>query len=299
MIIDLTDSSKLSLKYEILKFPDGHKHIKLDQPHYLLSSEDLTIKTRIKNYDDIFILKQLVSIIRSVNPSINIQLHIFYLLASRYDRSMFEHDSFDLKTVCNDIDSLKFNKVIVYEPHSNVTTTLLSNCEVRHPLDSEVMLKLNDYKDSEVCFVVPDFGAVKRIENFLSIIKRDINIVYSNKHRNVLTGEITGIDILNPDLLKQNVIIYDDLCDGGRTFTELAKTLRTLKYPTIHTRLGLPIEGASIVKHITLFVTHGIFSKSVEILLKENDEGSYLNEIYTTNSYQEQTDRRNFNVIQL
>jgi ribose-phosphate pyrophosphokinase len=52
-------------------------------------------------------------------------------------------------------------------------------------------------------------------------------------------------------LKDKHVIIVDDICDGGRTFIELAKVLKSNK-----------------VKNITLFVTHGIFSKGVDALFE-------------------------------
>jgi ribose-phosphate pyrophosphokinase len=272
MVINLTNSSKSDIKWELISFPDGHKHINFNHTIGQISGlTGVVIKTRIKTYDDMFILKQTVAVVREMNPKIRILLYISYLLASRYDREMHDYDSFDLKIVCNDINALNFTKVTIVEPHSIVTISLLNNVEVVHPLDLPLDVFLQGYTPDNICFVVPDLGAVKRVETFLTKFKRNINIVYSNKHRNLNTGEITGIDIFNSQLLKENVIIYDDLCDGGRTFIELTKVLR--------------ITG--VVKYISLFVTHGIFSQGIDKLLHELGNG-YLDEIYTTNSYKEQ-----------
>ncbi len=57
-------------------------------------------------------------------------------------------------------------------------------------------------------------------------------------------------------------VIVDDICDGGRTFIELAKTLK---------------EGGA--QRVVLYVTHGIFSKGIYPLEK------YIDEVYTTNSF--------------
>jgi ribose-phosphate pyrophosphokinase len=58
----------------------------------------------------------------------------------------------------------------------------------------------------------------------------------------------------------------DDICDGGRTFIELAKAIRTAR----------PTE---IFKdNIFLIVTHGIFSAGFQNL------SQYFTEIYCTNS---------------
>jgi ribose-phosphate pyrophosphokinase len=74
-------------------------------------------------------------------------------------------------------------------------------------------------------------------------------------------------------------VIIDDICDGGRTFVELAKAIK---------------DGRPTAK-IYLVVTHGIFSAGYDQL------GEYFEKIYTTNSYKDiATDQSlvtQFNVI--
>ena len=74
------------------------------------------------------------------------------------------------------------------------------------------------------------------------------NIIYAQKVRNSQTGEIVETR-LEKEAIAQDCIIVDDICDGGRTFIELAKVLKS--------------KGA---KDIYLYVTHGIFSKGIEVL---------------------------------
>jgi ribose-phosphate pyrophosphokinase len=51
------------------------------------------------------------------------------------------------------------------------------------------------------------------------------------------------------NLKNKSVLIVDDICDGGRTFIEAAKLLY--------------IEG---VNNVYLYVTHGLFTKGIQIL---------------------------------
>ncbi|MNQ12726.1 ribose-phosphate pyrophosphokinase [compost metagenome] len=64
------------------------------------------------------------------------------------------------------------------------------------------------------------------------------------------------------DLAGENVLVVDDICDGGRTFTELAKVLKQYD-------LG----------SLSLYITHGIFSAGVEVLTNVFDK------VYTMNTY--------------
>jgi ribose-phosphate pyrophosphokinase len=59
-----------------------------------------------------------------------------------------------------------------------------------------------------------------------------------------------------------NFLIVDDICDGGRTFIELAKVLR-------------PLTNGSIF----LYVTHGIFSQGLDVFK------GVIDHIYTANLF--------------
>ena len=70
---------------------------------------------------------------------------------------------------------------------------------------------------------------------------------------------------MNGNVEGKNCLIVDDICDGGRTFTDLAKKLND--------------KGA---KELYLFVSHGIFSKGYDELL------GHFNVIGTTNSFSQE-----------
>jgi ribose-phosphate pyrophosphokinase len=261
MILNLAHVEKSSIKYKLIKFPDSHTHIDFINIADVTGKEFVTIETRLSTLDDVFILLQATSAIRSVSSSIPINLFISYLICGRYDRPMHSNDSFDLKIITDLLVSQKYARIVVYEAHSLATTALL-NCENLHVLDKAVGEQvMKDLKNT--CLVAPDLGAVKRVEEFVKKLGVDVPIVRCHKDRNILTGQIRGLEILNPKALRDKVVIYDDLCDGGRTFIEAAKTLQ--------------IEKPNC--NITLAVTHGIFSKGFDIVLEAVDR------VITTNSY--------------
>jgi phosphoribosylpyrophosphate synthetase len=77
-----------------------------------------------------------------------------------------------------------------------------------------------------------------------------------------MTGEIVGLDVYG-EVEGKNIYILDDICDGGYTFTILAKQLYELGAEEVH-----------------LVVSHGIFSKGLDPLHKAN-----IVSITTTNSF--------------
>lgn len=82
-------------------------------------------------------------------------------------------------------------------------------------------------------------------------------------------GQVIECRIINKDeipiLDEYNILINDDICDGGLTFIEAAKTLE---------------NTLNNINSISLFVTHGLFTKGIMNLI---DNG--IDHIYTTNSY--------------
>jgi ribose-phosphate pyrophosphokinase len=100
----------------------------------------------------------------------------------------------------------------------------------------------------------------------------------ANKIRNIETGKIektfVPLNIPNGDFMDKDIFIIDDICDGGRTFLEIAKTIK---------------EDKKFIGKIYLIVTHGIFSSGF------NDLNEYFDGIYTTNSVNQwSTDYQSF-----
>ena len=125
-------------------------------------------------------------------------------------------------------------------------------------------------KDESTILACPDKGAISRVMAVAD--KYNKPVIYFDKVRDPFNGNITGYEALSKeDLSGKTAVIIDDICDGGYTFILLAKQLI--------------IQGA---REIVLYITHGIFSKGVDILFN-----SGINKIYTTNSFQKQDPRVN------
>lgn len=189
-----------------------------------------------------------------------IDLILPYLPYARQDRWIVDDEPFSLKIYCDMINSLKFNSVKVWDCHSDVGMALLDNCwnipqwEIARKAIPEHYLNNKD-----VLFVSPDAGAYKKLSK---LIPQDERIIIGVKKRDE-KGNIIQTGTYSPQsLLNKTCVIVDDICDGGRTFIELANVLKS--------------QGA---KEVLLYVTHGIFSKGLEPLQE------YIDHVYTTNSF--------------
>lgn len=211
---------------------------------------NFSITAHIRNGD----IMPLALIVDALRRTVNvpIQLNLPYLPYARQDRLMNPGESLALKVFCDFINSLNFKSVTIDDCHSDVGVALLNNVVHRkqHTILKEELFNQFD------AVVAPDAGAMKKTAEFVKVLNEDkpTDMIRADKVRDVTTGEITGTEVYG-DVEGKTLLIVDDICDGGRTFIELAKVLRA--------------KGA---KKIVLMVTHGIFSKGKDVLLEHIDE---------------------------
>jgi ribose-phosphate pyrophosphokinase len=236
-------------------YPAGEIGIELDFSELVLDRvEEFEIFALIKSNNDLMKTFLATNAIRSKCEEVNIVLHCPYIPYARQDRVCAEGQSFSLQVAAELINLQGYSRVVGLDAHSKVTERLIHN----YLADDEAAVMLNTLRgvlNSEYIensyLVCPDNGAILRTLTASAALGCPIAGV-GRKNRNPKTGEITSTDVdLLYNLSGKNIIIVDDICDGGRTFVELARALR--KYP--------PKSPLSI----TLYVSHGIFSKGLEV----------------------------------
>ncbi len=161
-----------------------------------------------------------------------------------------------MRVIAKIINDLGFDDVAVLDVHSTIAVTLIDRCVTVVPelIDDEPRFKS--------VLIYPDYGAMGRYNP-----GGYIDVVCCTKNRDPDNGRIS---LALPDPVKlagklagKNVVIIDDICDGGATFIAIAEQL------------------PSDVGDKVLAVTHGLFSKGLEKLLRAFDR------IITTNSVNE------------
>lgn len=168
-------------------------------------------------------------------------LHLPYLPYGRQDKEVSNDSTFALRAFCHLLHTLNFTEITCDDPHSNVAATLIKGFHPVYPLS-----QISEAKDAcnadLLCY--PDSGAKEKYSKLMPGEK----FIFCTKARDANTGEIKG---LNLDGLHDGklILIVDDICDGGATFTRVA----TLLY-------------AAGAKEVNLFVSHGLFTKGIKIL---------------------------------
>lgn len=270
-ILDLTNQEKigdLNLRYKISRFPDGQQSIDLEFTHF---NDEVTINSRLNDFKDLEVILCATAVLRNLGIK-TIHLYVPYFLGARSDRKFSEGGINYLKDViCPIINSQDFESVTIVDAHSDVLEACIKNYK---KIDNIKLVKfaLTDIDNTnsakeKLYLVSPDAGALKKIYNVAEHFGID-QIVIANKHRDIKTGKITHTEVpgLNQEPGSKNFVIIDDICDGGRTFLEIAKTIRKER------------EDSVFNDKIYLVVTHGIFSAGFSELK------NWIDGIYCTNS---------------
>ncbi|KDF07879.1 ribose-phosphate pyrophosphokinase [Citrobacter freundii] len=245
-------------------FPDGAGWLKVTDA---LPSFARLMRIRavaMRDMNDFMLLAQLVEAVRHQTDVLVSHLDLPWLPWARQDRHMVSGDSFALKVFASQLNTLQFDKVKVLDPHSDAAAAAIENLvaigQERCLLQSATLPHL--FQQNALMLVAPDAGALKKIDAAARAAGVEEYAILSKK-RDVASGKLTGFSLMAGDVRGRDMLIVDDLCDAGGTFIGSAQVLRE--------------AGAHSV---SLYVTHGIFSKGVEHLFANG-----IDAIYTTTSF--------------
>lgn len=250
-------SDKKEIEFQSFIFSGGEPHIKI-KPDFDVT-ETVTITHRINSFNDFGLLLLAVDALKRMDVKL-INVFIPYFPAARQDRVMIAGEPLSVKVYADILNSLKLNKITVFDAHSEVTSALLDNCEVipNHDFIAQVLKKIGN----NVKLISPDGGALKKIYK-VSEYLGGIDVVECSKSRDVKTGKLSGFKVYDDNLQGIDCLIVDDICDGGGTFIGLAEELKKKNAGKLY-----------------LAVSHGIFNKGFESM-------KAFEKIFTTDSFRE------------
>ena len=253
--------SQNSLTFESFTFHGGEPHIKIHLSETIDTEEEILIAQRIQSANDLMLLLLATDAIRRAGYK-KISALLPYFPAARQDRVVVPGEPLSLKVYAQVINAQQYDRVIVFDPHSDVTAALLNHVQV---VTTELFIQfvLEKIDDPNIYLVAPDAGAVKKIYPLAKRLNI-AEIITCEKSRDVSTGKLSGFKVHAHDLKGKTCLIVDDICDGGSTFIGIANELKN--------------KNAG---RVFLAVSHGIFSDGFE---KFN---GVLEGIFTTDSFGE------------
>lgn len=259
MIIDTDRYEAAGIKF--VDLPGGEMHVEIPA----FSTSNVHVFAKIRSWHDAGRLAFLLDALFRQD----IQAHLFipYFPGARQDRVQ---PGFALSTQLYADLLFRAKNVTVTDIHSDKALTILRQRRTTgttHTLPFESFIPDLRITKPDVV-LAPDAGARERAETIAGIlgVKR---VVHCEKKRDPQTGAILGLTV--PEEIADftgRILIADDICDGGRTFIEVANAIkRTAKNMYNDIRFDL-------------YVTHGIFSKGLGELV-----GAGIKQFHTTDSF--------------
>lgn len=251
-----------NLPYKLTQFSAGELHPQLQEYDLLGKIESIIVKPRTYNPSFIVELSLLVNALRDEFPeSVHFDLDLPYIPYSRQDRVCAVGDAFGLKVFADQLNSLNFRYVIIFDAHSDVSPALINNCINREVKNLFVLNPEFISKYSHL--VAPDAGAYKKVNSIASHF--NLPVIPALKTRDTATGRLSNTVVVTEGIENPTrLLVIDDLCDAGGTFLALGAKLKQA-FP--HT----PID---------LYVSHGVFAKGLNGLDKYYDS-IYCHNLFT------------------
>ena len=174
-----------------------------------------------------------------------------YLPGARADRGV----PFGARVYADMINAARLAQVVCFDPHSPVMPALIDNVTVvsAAPLIAATLAYsqisapgFGRIRRGPIAGVIaPDAGAKARASEIADLL--GVPLFQAAKHRDPDTGQLSGFTC-EPLPITGNMLVADDICDGGGTFLGLADST------------GLPAD------RLTLWVSHGVFSAGADRL---------------------------------
>lgn len=234
---------------------------------YFKDNRDITALAFCKAFLDDFV------------PDASCELIMYYCPYERMDREI-NKQMFSMKYFAAILAKLKFDRVRLLDPHSNVCIAELKEAGIRVSLISIsafVEKAIEDFRPDFLCY--PDKGAERKYSEVL----RDINIphFYGKKTRDLANqGHITDYELVDaPNLEGCKVLIVDDICCLGGTAYNAAKLIKE--------------AGADEVGFYISHCEDGIFAGHILKPESDNEEHYMIDKVYTVDTMKVNGEHKN------
>lgn len=248
--IELTGDNKV-IEVIYSTFPAGEEYVKIKDTEAVKNSQEIVITVLDASSKTIIQALMLADAVKIINPEVTISGYMPYLPYGRQDRVCSSGESFSLK-LFSEMMKLRFDNIYSFDMHSKASEILFDNTPIPRSYIStstQTIKCLKEFLDFDFLALSPDKGAIRRAQ--LLTPGRDIAVL--NKIRDngkiIQTTDEKSVRLIEN---AKNIVISDDICDGGGTFLGAASFIRKFN------------KDAKLY----LVISHAIFSKGIKELLE-------------------------------
>lgn len=242
-----------NIPVEVSHFPGGEVNPRL--PKGLKAP--MNVIAWLETSDDIMaLILTFDALRRQYGKDVFCKLTIPYYPYARQDRVCNSGEALSKEVLFKLITSHCHFNFTTYDVHSN--TNKVNNITML-----DIAKRLQPQFSDDTILVAPDAGSTEKVKELAEHYSLDW--IQATKDRCLETGKLSGFSFeteLKCDFSNKHLLIVDDICDGGGTFNGLAAVLKKHLSP----------------KTLSLYVTHGIFSRGFDELEESFDH------LYTTDT---------------
>lgn len=244
-MITLTDVNNKIHEVKVIQFSDGALNVELDEQLPIIKSINWLVDNVASEMVQLMYVVEALELLGQELPK---TLYLPYLPNARADRVFKKGNANPLDNFMRYLTIFEFEEITCYDVHSEKALELAEKFHL--PLKSQpqfsVLVSCFKHRLRGTMLVAPDKGASEKTKRLSEWTGNAM--IQVTKHRSLDTGRIVSVEVPEGDYSGKTFTIIDDICDGGGTFIPIAKQLKEM--------------GAS---EVNLCVTHGIFSKGLDI----------------------------------
>jgi len=272
--------------YKTWKYSGGEVGVRVENP------EAFDTVFRIQSSDDLIGMFMAINAYEYDTDNDITSITIPYLPYARQDRIATHGDPLAIAVLASLISAAGITHVKTIDLHSHASIEIFKQAGIHLESVSpakyieKYLHKIGIISLDKVVLIAPDKGAHEKTQRYCSALGVD-KAIQCGKTRSPIDGSLMGFfvdsdfSVSKERLIKEGVtdlVIVDDICDGGGTFLGVADAIRKA-YPLQY--------------NIHLWTTHGIYSKGVNILLERFDT------LGCTNSFTNNQENIKLNTIQI
>jgi ribose-phosphate pyrophosphokinase len=215
------------MKYKITTYPDGGQYATITHTSANVDILNEKLVYRINNYTDLFMLKSIKDAWDNLKRC-PLHLTIPCMFQQQHDRRFNIDESYELKLVCEFINSCNFESVSIFHPHNESAISMALN-NVKYlsvnyyyaNIFKSLEEKFKVFVDNKPILLSTDAGSFKWVNKIAERFELDLYAANKMREKDKLTQSIDCQDFKGRD-----IIVCDDLCVYGGTFVGLAKMLK-------------------------------------------------------------------------
>lgn len=247
--LSLTDSISHLLRKRVgklyaTKFSDGEVYTRFDES---IRGETIVLIAQINlPYTNLFELFVTIDAARRASAK-EIICVLPYLPHSRQERKDDTRSSISARLIADFIEHAGADRIITIDMHSTSIEGFYNIPIVHIFMNNDFVRHIHTHLNPEnICLCSPDFGGLKRIKQYKTILNCDMAVIHKERLR---PNQVSSMEIIG-EVKDKDIVIIDDMIDTGGTLCKAADLLLQQGARSVHAYCTHGVLSSNAVQRI-------------------------------------------------